>query len=135
MVCVKLPKSEMNEDKTTHERKILEQLRNSYSGYLFKYYVSEQADFPFKDNLMIDATRSPTLHEYLCSNFETVSLRTKLFIICQVAQSLSYLKDSQIVHMDLKKSNIMILKDLQVKLFDFTESYHPVVCGKCNFQV
>ena len=35
--------------------------------------------------------------------------------------------------MDLKKSNVMIMKDLQVKLIDFTESFHPKVCKESIF--
>ena len=57
-------------------------------------------------------------------------MRTKFFILSQVAQALSFLKDSKIVHLDVKKSNIMVMKEQQIKIIDFTESYHPEVCGK-----
>ena len=36
--------------------------------------------------------------------------------------------------MDIKMDNIMVIKDLQLKIFDFTESYHPKICTEGNFR-
>ena len=65
LICVKLPKELSNPKKIKHEKMIVEQLKNSASGYLFKYYVCEQAEFPFKGELLMDSTDRPNLNEYL----------------------------------------------------------------------
>ena len=92
MLCAKIAKNEKAEVKNHHEKKILSQLRNYNSAYLFKYYCSKQEDFPFQRHLLIDACRQPTMNEYIGSNLETISLRTKILMLCQLAQGLSFLK-------------------------------------------
>jgi len=47
-----------------------------------------------------------------------------------IIQSLRYIRDFKIVHLDVKPSNIMIYCNLLIKLIDFGESYHPEVCKK-----
>lgn len=42
-----------------------------------------------------------------------------------ITQSLRYLKEYKIVHLDLKPTNIMTNKRLTIKLIDFGESFHP----------
>lgn len=68
------------------------------------------------------------LREYLRGNYFSISLPTKLYLIFSITQSLRYIRDFRIVHLDLKPNNIMIFCNLLVKLIDFGESYHPDVC-------
>lgn len=42
-----------------------------------------------------------------------------------ITQSLRYLKDYKIVHLDLKPTNIMTNKRVTIRLIDFGESFHP----------
>ena len=42
-----------------------------------------------------------------------------------IAQSLRYLSEYNIAHLDLKPTNIMVARKLRTKLIDFGESYHP----------
>ena len=42
-----------------------------------------------------------------------------------ISQGLRFLKDYKIVHLDLKPTNIMVGKKLDLKFIDFAESYHP----------
>ena len=54
-----------------------------------------------------------------------MSFHTKIYFSVVIAQSLRYLKEYNIVHLDLKPSNIMLSKKLSIKIIDFGESYHP----------
>lgn len=59
------------------------------------------------------------LKEYLRSNTNTISMLTKLYLIFSITQSLRYIRDYRIVHLDLKPNNIMIYCNLLIKLIDF----------------
>ncbi len=56
-----------------------------------------------------------------------MSYHTKIFFGYIIAQALRYLQEYNIVHLDLKPPNIMLYKNMMVKLIDFGESYHPDV--------
>ncbi len=56
-----------------------------------------------------------------------MSYQTKLYFGYIIAQSLRYLTEYKIVHLDLKPSNIMLSKLMIIKLIDFGESFHPQV--------
>jgi serine/threonine protein kinase len=66
-----------------------------------------------------------SLRDYLKFNRESMSLITKIYLIFSITQSLRYIRDFRIVHLDLKPNNIMIFCNLLIKLIDFGESYHP----------
>ena len=51
-----------------------------------------------------------------------------MYILFMIVQGARYLKQSNIVHLDLKPNNIMISKSLMIKIIDYGESYHPNVC-------
>jgi serine/threonine protein kinase len=73
------------------------------------------------------------LKDFLNSNSKSVSLITKLHLILSITQSLRYIRDYQIAHLDLKPNNIMIFCNLLIKLIDFGESYHPGVCTESTY--
>jgi serine/threonine protein kinase len=54
-----------------------------------------------------------------------MSLSTKLYLLCQVVQGLRFLKDNNIVHMNIQPQNVLVGKELFLRLTDFGESYHP----------
>ena len=56
-----------------------------------------------------------------------MSIHTKICIGFLILQGLRFLKDCKIVHLDLKPSNIMIGKKLDLKFIDFDSSYHPTL--------
>jgi serine/threonine protein kinase len=78
---------------------------------------------------MVDYLNHPTLAEYITKNKETMSYQTMIYLAYIIAQALRYLQEYQIAHLDLKPANIMVCKQVMVKLIDFGESYHPEVKG------
>jgi len=62
-----------------------------------------------------------------------MSLHTKIYFSILIAQSLRYLQEYKIVHLDLKPSNIMTTKRLSIKIIDFGESYHPDLVSIVHF--
>ncbi len=93
--------------------------------FLPKYYINVDQSSQSEQELMVDYLNSPTLAEYITKNKETMSYQTKIYLGYMIAQGLRYLQEYKIAHLDLKPSNIMVVKQLMVKLIDFGESYHP----------
>jgi len=91
---------------------------------LCKYYFAENNPH-LKDDLLSDYIEFPNLSDYFTQNMHTMSLHTKIYFSIMIAQSLRYLQDYKIVHLDLKPTNIMLSRKLNIKLIDFGESYHP----------
>lgn len=77
------------------------------------------------DAVVMDYIPFKNLREYMRANSLSVSLTTKLYLMFSITQSLRYIRDFKIVHLDLKPNNIMIYCNLLIKLIDFGESYHP----------
>lgn len=68
--------------------------------------------------------------EYVRMNRNILSLHTKIHLGFMIAQALRSLKSYEVVHVDLKPSNILIYCNLFLKLIDFGEAYHPQICKK-----
>lgn len=80
----------------------------------------------------MDYISSKNLNEFMRDYKSSVSLLTKLYLIYSIIQSLRYIRDYRIVHLDLKPNNVMIFFNMLIKLIDFGQSYHPDVCLKSN---
>jgi serine/threonine protein kinase len=60
-----------------------------------------------------------SLAELIQTNANWLSLHTKVNIMYSTCQALRYLRDFDIVHLDLKPNNIMLYYNFYVKLIDF----------------
>jgi serine/threonine protein kinase len=60
---------------------------------------------------------------------ETLSPVTKTLILLMLIHGISFLSDYEVFHLDLKPHNVMITKSMMVKIIDFGESYHRLVCN------
>lgn len=104
---------------------MLKKIKNGCSIFLPKYYIVVNKDNPYKDSVFMDYIPSRNLKEFLHVGATSVSLLTKLYLIFSIIQSLRYIRDYRIVHLDLKPNNIMIFVNMLIKLIDFGEAYHP----------
>lgn len=66
-----------------------------------------------------------SLSEYATLHRNSFSVHSKMHIFIHLANALNYLEKQMVVHMDLSSHNIMVCKDLLVKVIDFGEAYHP----------
>ena len=106
-----------------HEIEILKQIKNENPLFVPRYYIPNN-----KNNyLLMDYIDSKTLTEFIEAFRGHLSLLTKLFLMFTISQSMRYLKEHNIVHLDLKPSNILMHQKMLIKLIDFGESYHPQV--------
>lgn len=94
-------------------------MKNGLAIFFPKYYVPTNNELTVKDDIIIDWIPFQNLSEYLKNNELTLSLQTKLQILFIVVQGLRFLREYNIVHLDLKPSNIMIYCNLLVKIIDF----------------
>jgi serine/threonine protein kinase len=105
--------------RVAHEKLILKKIKNGVSLFLPKYYLNAEKVNDLDNELMADFIKYPTLSEFLTKNKETMTYQTKIYMGYIIAQGLRYLQEYQIVHLDLKPSNIMLSKNMMIKLIDF----------------
>lgn len=108
-----------------HERFILSRIKNGLSIFLPQYYLLAEKDNNSERDILLDFINYPNLYEY-CKKFKlSTSFHTKIFFSILITQGIRYLREYNIAHLDLKPTNIMTNKKLNLKLIDFGESYHP----------
>ena len=99
-------------------------MKNGLNFFFCKYYLPHKCP-QLEGDLLSDYIDFPNFREYCMRHSEVMSLHTKIYFSFVISQSLRYLKQYKIVHLDLKPSNIMISQRLMIKLIDFGESFHP----------
>jgi serine/threonine protein kinase len=60
-----------------------------------------------------------------------MSFHTKLTYLKYIAQGIKFMKDHEIIHLDIKPGNLLFSSGL-VKITDFGEAYHHLTCNKSN---
>jgi serine/threonine protein kinase len=59
-------------------------------------------------------------------------MRTKLYLLLNIVLAMRFLISKEIVHLDLKPTNVIVTKQLIPKIIDFGEAYHRDLCPKCT---
>jgi serine/threonine protein kinase len=124
-IVVKREERSARRSRIAHEKMILTKIKDGMSMFLPKYYINVERSSEDENELMADFLNYPTLADYVSKNIDSISYQTKIYLGYILAQSLRYLQEYHIAHLDLKPSNIMLCKKMMVKLIDFGESYHP----------
>jgi serine/threonine protein kinase len=97
-------------------------MKNCKSIYLPKYYfptnIFDQNSI-LSNSLLMEHIPFKTLSEVLQNNSGLYSLQSKLALMFSICQSLRYLREFNIVHLDLKPNNIITYYNFYIKLIDF----------------
>lgn len=107
-------------------------LKNSESQYVAKFY--DASDRNKKEHHINE--RAILMEYYPHKSFEhfknknpNISLSNKLLFLLQIANSIRYMCQEGVYHLDLKASNILIQKNFTLRVTDFGESFlknpHP----------
>ena len=65
---------------------------------------------------------------FISKKNDTLSIKTKLYVMTNAMQSLRLLHEKQVVHLDFTPNNILVCPSYLTKLIDFGESYHHSLC-------
>jgi len=103
------------------ERQVIRHPKNKNFQHIARYYDDAnekgECDRPL---LYLENYMPQNLHEF--NSKKDLSMGTKLSWLYQLAHVLVFLKTSQIVHVDLKPSNIVVAKNFFIKVIDFAEA-------------
>lgn len=80
----------------------------------------------------MDYLNGKTLDEFAERRKDSISFWTKIYLLRGVINGLQFISSYKIVHMDIKPTNIVVVKDLLTKIIDFGESYNSSLCNKSN---
>jgi serine/threonine protein kinase len=107
-------------DKIRHEKIIVQNFRTTASPFILKYYNCTQKAFKYRHYLLMDYLGPQlTLSEYNELHKLAFSLHSKMHVFIHLTNALTFLEKQQVVHMDLSSHNVMIYRDLLIKLIDF----------------
>lgn len=68
------------------------------------------------------------LDKFIEKRSETLSFSTKIILLSNIYHGFQHLVTYKIIHLDLKPINIMIGRNLLVKIIDFGEAYNKEIC-------
>lgn len=126
IIAVKMNKSEADYEKIKHEKIIVQNFRTTTSPFILKYYNCTQKRFKYRQYLLMDYMGPTlTLSEYNSLHGLVFSMHSKMHVFIHLANALNFLEKQMVVHMDLSAHNVMVCKDLLIKVIDFGEAYHP----------
>lgn len=88
--------------------------------------------------LVLELCHNGELHRYLKQSMRPMNEAEAASIMRQVISGLLYLHSHQILHRDISLSNLLLTKDMQVKIGDFglatqlktPHEKHMTMCGK-----
>ena len=90
-------------------------MENKSSVNIAKFYHSK--DFP--TSIIMDLYSESSCDIYLRDNNRSLTPRTRMLLLPAIVQGMRLMRDSSIVHMDLKFQNVLIGRGLIPRLTDF----------------
>lgn len=70
----------------------------------------------------------PSLADYAQLHANSLFLSSQMHLFIHFANALRFLSQQNLTHMDLSTNNLLVAKDLLVKVIDFAEAHHPHDC-------
>lgn len=90
------------------------------SKYLPMYFLPDNSD---NKSIFMSWTTNNTMKDFI--NYQPLcGVRKKLHLMIDCVKAVNSLHKSNVVHRDIKPTNILIENDLNIKLIDFAESYN-----------
>lgn len=131
----KMEKNHMN-SRVIQEIKIHSQLK--HPSILQLYTVFRDLQYFY---LVLELCHNGELNQYLKRNGNKLSEIEARHIMRQVVEGLLYLHENNILHRDISLSNLLLTKDMRVKIADFglatqlnyRDEKHMTMCGTPNF--
>jgi polo-like kinase 4 len=112
------------------------QLKHPSILELYKFFEDQKYVY-----LVLEMCHNGELQQYLNSHSRVLSEREAAVYLTQIIDGLEYLHSHGIVHRDLTLSNLLLTRDMSVKIADFglatklqmPDEKHLTMCGTPNF--
>jgi serine/threonine protein kinase len=104
--------------------KIVSKFKGNPSIFIPEYYKIVNQKSPFLQYVLMEHLPYLNLNEFTEVHKFSISFLTKIHLSLLIVSALQILRNSGIVHLDLKPSNIIVGKRMIIKLIDFGESYN-----------
>ncbi|KAK7794686.1 hypothetical protein R5R35_008017 [Gryllus longicercus] len=112
--------------------------RLKHPSVLELYTFFEDANYVY---LILELCHNGEIQRYLKNNSKILDEQEASHILRQVVQGLLYLHSHNILHRDLSLSNLLLTRDMQVKIADFglatqltrPDEKHHTMCGTPNY--
>lgn len=136
MIDIKIMKTNGMTDRVIQEVQIHSRLKHPSILELYTFF--EDADFVY---LVLELAHNGELQRFLRENDKLMSEPEAAIVLRQVVSGLIYLHSHQILHRDMSLSNLLLTKDMQVKIADFglatqltrPDEKHMTMCGTPNY--
>ncbi|KAF9094666.1 hypothetical protein BGX23_001779 [Mortierella sp. AD031] len=127
--------NESEKESVEHEIQLLKELsKDHHHENIVKFVDHLRVDY--RTYIFTEFVEGVTLHRYYRDNNNLMTERECRHIFKQTCDAVNYLHVRNVVHRDIKSENVMIRKDMHVKLIDFGLARSPTstsvlhtVCG------
>lgn len=113
--------------KLKHQTNITGKMKGSCCCFIPKYYGTEQKS-EFNNEIIMEYIQGEELDKYIEKRSQTISFSTKILLLSNIYYGFRHLVTYKIIHLDLKPINIMVSRQLQIKIIDFGEAYNQQIC-------
>ena len=94
-------------------------MKNEKPVFIPRYYIPKNKNKSLGSSFFMDFIENQTLSDFLKNSGNSLSLQTKVYIMFSISQALRSISRCNVVHLDLKPSNILMHPKMVIKLIDF----------------